>query len=78
MQGLQLSLHCPTPGVLGSSSFTSTLWCSVKCSLGDVVLLSTNYMPNPFPSSSHEDGSHVFLFTQVKKVLIGDGFGLDY
>ena len=48
----------------------------MKGSLGDVTLLSTDYMANP--SSSHKDGIQVFLFTQAQKMLVGDGLGPEY
>ena len=78
MQGLQLSFHCPAPRVLWSASFAFAVWCPVKGSSGDVVLLSTCDMPNPLPSPSNKDGNHVFLFTQAKKVLVGYCFGPEY
>ena len=78
MKVLELSLHCLSPGVLGSTSFALAVWCPVKGSLGDVALLSTDYMANPVPSPSHKDGSQVVLIAQAKKVLVGDGFGPEY
>lgn len=70
IQGLQLSLRCPTPGVLGLASFLLTVWCALKGSWRNVVLLSVCDMPNPFPTPSPKDGRHVFLFTQVKNVCM--------
>ena len=75
MQGLQLSLHCPTPGVLGSASFALAFWCSVKCSQGNIVLFSMDDMPNPLPKPSHEGVCHTVLVAHAQKVLVGDGSG---
>ena len=73
IEGLQLRFHSPTPGDLRSSSLTFPLWCPAKGCAGDVALLPSHDMSDPFPSSSHNDGTHIVLVTASKKFLVGDG-----
>ena len=63
IEGLQLRFHSPTPGDLRSSSLTFPLWCPAKGCAGDVALLPSHDMSDPFPSSSHNDGTHIVLVT---------------
>ena len=78
IEGLQLCFHSPTPGDLRSSSLTFPLWCPAKGCAGDVALLPSHDMSDPFPSSSHNDGTHIVLVTASKKFLVGDGLRPEY
>ena len=57
IESLQLCFHSPTPGDLRSSSLMFPLWCPAKGCAGDVALLPSHDMSDPFPSSSHNDGT---------------------
>ena len=72
IEGLQLRFHSPTPGDLRSSSLTFPLWCPAKGCAGDVALLPSHDMSDPFPSSSHNDGTHIVLVSgqNIRRILL--------
>ena len=66
IKGLRLSLHSSAPGVLGSSSFSLSFWCPMEGYVCDVVEFSSEHIPDPSPSPSHENGVHALLMTLRK------------
>ena len=78
MEGLELPFYSAMPGVLGSPPFPFSLWCPVKGCAGDAAWLSSHHMPDPSPSSSHDDGAHDVLVAASEKMLVGDGLGPEH